>query len=62
MELQKIFFAHWKGIKNAPFDKEMEPEMIEVIYNQSIRRSDRYQRCKAGGLSEQEIKKIFIPF
>ncbi|MDD5569545.1 MAG: transglycosylase domain-containing protein [Bacteroidales bacterium] len=58
-ELQKEFYKHWKGIKNAPFDEEMEPEMIKEAYDQAIKRSDRYQFLKAQGYKDFEISKIF---
>ncbi|MFA6923240.1 MAG: transglycosylase domain-containing protein [Bacteroidales bacterium] len=58
-ELQSQFYRHWKGIKNAPFDESMEPEMIKETYDQSVKRSDRYQFLKAQGYSEFEISKIF---
>ena len=57
--LQKEFFKHWKGIKNAPFDRELTPEMVEQIYDQSMKRSDRYFSLKRAGLSADEIKKNF---
>jgi len=45
--LQKSFNAHWKGRK--PWGKE------EVLLQQAVRKSARYQQLKASGLSESAI-------
>ncbi len=57
-ELQKTFFQHWKGNKNAPFAYIPEAK-IKQILRQSMQRSDRYKRMKADGASEAEIEKAF---
>ena len=57
--LQKSFFNHWKGVKNAPFDKEMTPEMITQVLNQAMRRSERYFSLKRSGVDDAEIEKNF---
>ena len=56
--LQKEFFAHWKGMKTAPFYGISE-EKVKIIIRQGMTRSDRYRRMKADGASEQEIEKAF---
>ncbi len=56
--LQKEFFAHWKGQKNAPFAYIPESK-IKQIMRQSMLRSDRYKRMKEEGVSEAEIEKAF---
>ncbi|OFX79931.1 MAG: hypothetical protein A2X12_04020 [Bacteroidetes bacterium GWE2_29_8] len=58
-DLQITFFKHWKGIKNAPFDRELKDEDIEKIIHQSIIRSDRYILMKRAGKSDKEITKAF---
>jgi penicillin-binding protein 1A len=56
--LQNEFFAHWKGMKTAPFYGISE-EKAKIIIRQGMTRSDRYRRMKADGASEQEIEKAF---
>jgi len=57
-ELQKEFFAHWKGRKDAPF-AFIDAAKIESILKQSMKRSDRYRSLKAAGFNEKEIEKDF---
>lgn len=56
--LQKEFFAHWKGHKQAPFTG-IPDSKIEQIMTQAMQRSDRYRRLKEDGLSEKEIEQVF---
>ena len=56
--LQNEFFAHWKGVKNAPFYGISEAK-AKVIIRQGMTRSDRYRRMKADGASEEEIERAF---
>jgi penicillin-binding protein 1A len=56
--LQKQFFDHWKGKKNAPFYGITEAK-ADLIIEQAIKRSDRYRRLKKEGASEKEIQKSF---
>lgn len=56
--LQKEFFAHWKGQKNAPFAYIPESK-IKQIMRQAMLRSDRYKRMKEDGASEADIEKAF---
>lgn len=56
--LQKEFFKHWKGYKNAPFS-DIPESKINVILKQAMQRSDRYRRMKADGASEKEIEAAF---
>lgn len=53
-DLQKQFFVHWKGYKNAPF-AYIQQDKIDQIMMQSIKRSDRYRVMKKEGMSEKEI-------
>ena len=57
--LQKDFYRHWKGYSQAPFPKDFEPEQINEIIDQAMRRSERYRKLKKGKKSESEIKNIF---
>lgn len=56
--LQKEFFAHWKGYKNAPFAYIPESK-IKQIMRQAMLRSDRYKRMKEEGATEADIEKAF---
>jgi penicillin-binding protein 1A len=56
--LQKQFFAHTKGYKNAPFTGVSNQE-IDNAYMQSMRNSDRYRNMKLEGFSEKDIIKEF---
>jgi len=56
--LQKEFFAHWKGHKQAPFTGIPESK-IQQILRQAMQRSDRYKRLKEEGLSEKDIEAAF---
>ncbi len=58
-ELQKDFYRHWEGYTNAPFPKDFEPEQIEEIIDQAMRRSVRHKRLKGQGKTKGEIKNIF---
>jgi penicillin-binding protein 1A len=53
-DLQKQFFTHWKGYKNAPF-AYIQKDKIDQIMMQSIKRSDRYRVMKKEGIGEKEI-------
>lgn len=57
-DLQKQFFAHWKGSKNAPFAYIPESK-IQQIMRQAMQRSDRYRRMKEEGASSEEIDRAF---
>jgi penicillin-binding protein 1A len=57
-ELQKQFFDHWKGRKNAPFYGITEAK-ADLIINQAVKRSDRYRKLKKSGASPEEIEKSF---
>jgi len=56
--LQKVFFAHWKGNKSAPYDGIPQTK-IKMLVNQAMKRSDRYRRMKDEGATEAEIEKAF---
>ena len=57
--LQKDFYKHWDGQPNAPFPEDFEPEQIELLLSQSMKRSDRYKRLKSYGVDKDKIKQIF---
>ena len=57
--LQKDFYKHWDGQPNAPFPEDFEPEQIELLLFQSMKRSDRYKRLKSYGVDKDKIKEIF---
>lgn len=57
--LQPEFFKHWKGYTNAPFGRDLTQDQINTIFNNSIRRSDRYINMKKEGLSEDSIQRSF---
>lgn len=48
-EIQKVFFNHW--------GKEKPWKGKEIVLEQAIQRSSRYQRLKTQGLSEEDIMK-----
>ena len=56
-ELQPSFFAHWKGVPNAPFvfEKNVERKEIQNLLFQAMRRSDRYYHLKTQGFSDKEV-------
>ncbi len=58
-ELQKDFYRHWEGYTNAPFPEDFEPEQIEEIIGQAMRRSVRYKRLKGQGKTKEEIQNVF---
>jgi penicillin-binding protein 1A len=57
--LQPAFFTHWKGYTNAPFGRDLSQDQINTIFNNSIRRSDRYINMRKEGLSEDSIQRSF---
>jgi penicillin-binding protein 1A len=58
-KLQMDFYNHWKGYTNAPFPKDFEPEQIDAIIDQAMRRSVRYKRLKLKGKKINEIRDVF---
>jgi len=58
-KLQMDFYNHWKGYTNAPFPKDFEPEQIDAIIDQAMRRSVRYKRLKLKGKKINEIRGVF---
>jgi penicillin-binding protein 1A len=58
-ELQPLFFKHWKGFKNAPFDPQLPDDARIAILNEAMKRTERYASLKEQGLSQQEIKRSF---
>jgi penicillin-binding protein 1A len=60
-ELQPSFFAHWKGMPNAPFvfEKNVEKKEINSLMMSAMRRSDRYLHMKTEGYSDEQILQDF---
>ena len=56
--LQKEFNDHWVGRKNAPYHN-IDKKQINAIYNQTIKRSERYKKLKKRGISEDIIMSYF---
>lgn len=61
MELQPMFYRHWKGYPNAPFafDKGLEKDETQKIMMQAMRRSERYAHLKSQNFSDKDILKDF---
>lgn len=57
-ELQPMFYRHWKGYKNAPFDLSDLGE-IDHLLELSMKRSERYRVLKLSGMSEDSIRSEF---
>lgn len=57
-ELQRQFFQHWKGVRNAPFDYRMTSEKIDELVVAGFKRSPRYHELKKSGASWPEINKV----
>lgn len=57
--LQPAFFKHWKGVKNAPFSRDLADSDIKKIMEDAMKRSDRYGRMKRAGVSRDSIFKAF---
>lgn len=58
-DLQPQFFKHWKGVKNAPFDRNLTQAEVDKIMTQAVHRSTRFINLKKQGLSEKEILESF---
>ena len=58
-ELQPLFFKHWKGRKNAPFDAKLSADDRNLLLKEAMMRSDRYIRLKEQGMSPDDIRKNF---
>lgn len=57
-KLQKDFFAHWKGFKNAPYD-DIDQKTIDGIMRTAYLSSDRYHSMKRAGVNEKDIERTF---
>lgn len=57
-KLQKDFFAHWKGFKNAPFE-DIDEKQINNIMRSSMIISDRYRSLKRSGMADADIVREF---
>ncbi len=58
-ELQPAFFKHWKGVKNAPFSRDLTKDEVNKIYEDAMKRSDRYIRMRQAGISKDSIRRSF---
>lgn len=58
-ELQPAFFRQWKGKKNAPFSYDLNDKDIAKIYDDAMKRSDRYINMRQSGISKDSIRKAF---
>jgi penicillin-binding protein 1A len=60
-ELQPSFFAHWKGIPNAPFvfEEDVARKETESLLLSAMRRTDRYYRLKTEGYTDAQILQDF---
>jgi len=58
-ELQPAFFRQMKGQKNAPFSNDLTKEEINKIYEDAMKRSDRYIHMRQAGISKDSIRKAF---
>ena len=58
-DLQAEFFKEKKGIHNAPFAEDLEPEEVDKLMELSVKRTERYRILKNEGFSWKEILKNF---
>jgi penicillin-binding protein 1A len=55
VSLQKTFYEHWKGRKNAPFYYAFNEKKIQELMHISIKRTERYRLLKNEGWSWEKI-------
>ncbi len=58
-ELQPAFFRHWKGHKRAPFGNDLTDDEIRKIYDDAMKRSDRYIKMRQAGIAKDSIQRAF---
>ncbi len=60
-KLQNDFFSGWEKYKSkkAPFDKNLSSKTISKIYDNTMRRTERYRVLKENKVNNEEIKNIF---
>ncbi|MEI6764374.1 MAG: transglycosylase domain-containing protein [Bacteroidota bacterium] len=58
-ELQDEFYAHWKGVRKAPYDARLTEKQIDDLIRQSMVRSERYQSMMRAKASKETIDKAF---
>lgn len=56
--LQRVFYIHWKGRKNAPFE-DLDTKGIDRLMRQAMRRTDRYRIAKKNDLPNDSIELQF---
>ena len=57
--LQPDFFAAKKGVKTAPFTKNLTADEVNRIMTRAMQQTDRYRGLSSKGISEDSIRKIF---
>jgi len=57
--LQPDFFEAKKGLKSAPFTKNLSADEVKRIMDRAMRDTDRYRGLNAKGVSEDSIRKVF---
>ena len=57
--LQPDFFEAKKGLKSAPFTKNLSADEVKRIMDRAMRDTDRYRGLNAKGISEDSIRKVF---
>nr|WP_239057041.1 transglycosylase domain-containing protein [Paludibacter sp. 221] len=58
-EIQKDFTKEKKGLRNAPFSRDLTDAEVNTIMRRAVQQSDYYWKLKHQKKSEQEIEKIF---
>lgn len=57
--LQPLFYRHWEGYDNAPYDTMLTDNQVETNIMNSVRRSDRYRGLRQQGVPEDSIMEVF---
>lgn len=57
-KLQPMFFDHIRGVHNAPF-VNLTDEQTDAILWAAVQRSDRYDRMKDDGKTDEQIREAF---
>ena len=57
--LQPAFDKANRQKKNAPYSRNLSAAEVQAILQRSVRQCDRYRALKAGGASEEEIRRSF---
>ena len=57
--LQPEFFKEKRSQPNAPFTSELTKKQVDQIMERAVLQSERFRALKAGGASDEEIKRSF---